>query len=56
MLSKTLEDAVLSNHKLKLFINLMGIIDLMTLNFITELINGYQEKKMNHILRMLRIA
>jgi hypothetical protein len=44
MLSKTLEDAVLSNHELKLFINLMGIIDLMTLNYITELINGYQEE------------
>jgi hypothetical protein len=23
----------------------MGIIDLMTLNYITELINGYQEEK-----------
>ncbi|MBZ2167131.1 hypothetical protein [Methanobacterium spitsbergense] len=55
MLSKTLEDAVLYNHELKLFIDLIGIIDLMTLNYITELIIGYQEKKMNRILRMLRI-
>ncbi len=45
ILSKNLEDAKLSNYELKLFIKLIGIIDLMTLNYITELINGYQEEK-----------
>jgi len=45
VISKNLEDAQLSNYELKLFINLMGIIDLITLNYITDLINGYQEEK-----------
>jgi len=45
VISKNLEDAQLSNYELKLFINLMGIIDLMTLNYITDLIISYQEEK-----------
>jgi hypothetical protein len=45
VISKNLEDAQLSNYELKLFINLMGIIDLMTLNYITDLIINYQEEK-----------
>jgi len=45
VISKNLEDAQLSNYELKLFINLMGIMDLMTLNYITDLIISYQEEK-----------
>jgi hypothetical protein len=45
VISKNLEDAQLSNYELKLFINLMGIIDLMTLNYIKDLIISYQEEK-----------
>ena len=45
IISKNLEDAQLSNYKLKLFINLMAIMDLMTLNHITDLIISYQEEK-----------
>ncbi len=45
ILTKTLENTNLSNRELNQFINLMGIIDLMTLNYISELINGYQEEK-----------
>ena len=44
-LSKTLENTILSNQELKLFINLMGIVDLMTLDYVTDLINNYQEEK-----------
>ncbi len=45
ILSKTLENTILSNYELNLFINLMGIIDLMTLNYITDLIISYKEEK-----------
>lgn len=40
-----MDEAQLSNSELKFFINLMGLIDLMTYNYITELISSYKEKK-----------
>jgi hypothetical protein len=43
-ISENYRDVVSSNHELKLFINLMGIIDLMSFNYITELISLYQEE------------
>ena len=45
IISKNLEDAQLSNYELKLFINLMGIMDIMTLKYITDSIISYQEEK-----------
>ena len=45
ILSKKLENVQLFNDRLKLYINLMGIIDLMNLNYIIELLNDYQENK-----------
>lgn len=44
-ISENYRDAVSSNQKMQVFINLMGIIDLMSFNYITELINLYQEEK-----------
>lgn len=45
IISKNLEDAQLSNYKLKLLINLMVIMDLITLNYITDLIISFQKEK-----------
>ena len=49
ILSKEWEDAVLSNYELRLFINLIAIVDLFFLNFITELIkDGKDEKSLKY--------
>jgi len=44
-LSKALEDVLLSNHEMKILINVMAIIDLIYLYTINELLIGYQEEK-----------
>ena len=51
VLTKSLKDAVASNQKMKLYINLMGLIDLMYLNIISELIKNYQEEKHDFYLK-----
>ena len=52
ILSKALEDTLLSNHEMKIFINVMGVIDLIFLKTINELINSYQEENKESYLKM----
>ena len=52
ILSEALEDTLLSNHEMKIFINVMGIIDLIFLKTIDELINSYKEENKESYLKM----